>query len=840
MDDSTLRPFRETRQRRRVLFFSTDLPYFPGKNGHDFFNLRHLAKHREVAVVGPRYDFQPAAGIENLRQSVTELHTWPDEAKPAALIIAADAGDLAFDGLDRIPEKWRQALLKRLLRIQSDPSDALEKLAIFSNCAPQLFSALQHGVVQAIVLVQSNLAPCLNYLPGPGARVMYFHDIRSDYFRRMRSVGTADVADNELTAVTAQEDAVCDTADIIGFVSSLDESRAFRLFSPTVPSVVAPIPVDTEYFTPAGNEDPHEHPFTILFTGHLTHPPNIDAVQYFVTEIWPLVRRQVPNAVFIAAGMLPAKELTQLADATDGFELRANVPDIRPSFHQADVYVVPMRFGGGVRQKIFEAWSMRVPVVCTTMAAEGTRATHGASCWLEDSATSFAQRIVTLARDPSEAKPLVDNAKTLVETNNSIDAAAGQFCRLVEQGVHHRRAKPFKLLYDLRWMEIGRSGGAEQMAHELITGVSQIDHRNEYRVQCPRATYHEWSFPPGFRIQPHYSDEIETVTERVWAATTNRLAHSLGLPPLLTPAMRSLRTLRRMDFDLVHSLVGYIHPDLEGFPHILTALDLQHIEHPEFFGESELAERDRLYRESCRRAQHIICISDYTRQDLHRHYGVPLDKMSVVWITPSRQVWRVLSLSQRNRLLAKLGVTGPFLFFPGHCWPHKNHQRLVEAFDQIIDSIPSDMNLVLTGRALPSDHPAALTIRERNLEKRVLHLGYRSPLEIQALFQSCHLLVFPSLFEGFGMPVAEAMIAGKPVACSNRSSLPEIAGDAALTFDPTDTQAIASSILEIVHSPERYAHLAAAARRRRSLFSARLGAVKTLAVYQRAYEELYS
>ena len=120
-----------------------------------------------------------------------------------------------------------------------------------------------------------------------------------------------------------------------------------------------------------------------------------------------------------------------------------------------------------------------------------------------------------------------------------------------------------------------------------------------------------------------------------------------------------------------------------------------------------------------------------------------------------------------------------------------------------------------------------------------MHLGYRSALEMKALFHGCELLVFPSLFEGFGMPVAEAIIAGKPVACSSTTSLPEIAGDAAETFDPENVNAIAASLLTCLTQPSRRGALIAAAAARQTLFSARTSAVKTLSLYRQVFDSVY-
>ena len=481
---------------------------------------------------------------------------------------------------------------------------------------------------------------------------------------------------------------------------------------------------------------------------------------------------------------------------------------------------------------------MRVPVVCTTMAAEGTGAESGIHCWLKDSPESFSGQTAATLASPVGASAVIETAKQYVESRNSI-AAASKFQNLVEKTVAIQSQRPYKLLLDLRWMEIGKAGGMEQAAYELIAAMGHLDRRNGYRLFVPRSTYSEWDFPPGFDVQPHYSDPIERRVEGLSSFLTNRLAESLSMPAVLNPAMRTLAEFRRMDFNLVHSVAGYIHPDLKGFPGIITIYDLQHLHYPEFFAPDEREERDRLYRESIQAAHHGMCISEFTRQDVHRQYGIPLDKLSTVWIIPSRQVWRQLQEQERRSLLARMGLTGPFLFFPAHCWPHKNHAKLVEAFQMIFTELPRELKLILTGRSFPADHPAALAIREHGLEQRIVHLGYRSPLEIRALFQGCLGLVFPSLFEGYGMPVAEALIAGKPVACSNVTSLPEIAGDAALMFDPHDSKDMAARLLELVTQSDLRRELSDRALRRRTLFSARRSALQTLSIYQRVFEETY-
>ncbi|BBO67066.1 hypothetical protein DSCA_09960 [Desulfosarcina alkanivorans] len=602
---------------------------------------------------------------------------------------------------------------------------------------------------------------------------------------------------------------------------------------------VAPIPVDTNYYIPRPNDWKHKPGLVVLFTGHLSHPPNVDAVLFFLQEIWPLVHQQCPQAIFQVVGMIPAKLIVEAIQSNPQCELHENVPDIRPYFWDAAVYVVPMRYGGGVRQKFFEAWSMRVPVVCTTMAAEGTGAKNGTHCWLEDTPADFARRVTAVLQSPKEAS-VAQAAKNQVESYNSIASAAPKFQALVERAIQIKKQRPYKLLYDLRWMELGKAGGIEQATYELVAAIGQLDRKNAYRIFAPRSACTEWDLPSGFQIKRHYSDPLSRQFEVARSFVVNKLAEGFGMYPVLTPPMRSLAAYNKLDFDIVHSLAGYTHPDMIGFPGVLTINDLQHLHYPQFFTQDEYAERERLYRESAERAMHIICISEFTRQDVHRQYGIPLEKMSTVWIIPSRNVWQPLSSSARVDLLKRMNLSSPFFFFPAHCWLHKNHARLVDAFSRIVSELPADIKLVMSGRPFSADHPAALMIRDNNLSSRVMHLGFRSPLEIRALFQGCLALVFPSLFEGYGMPVAEAIIAGKPVLCSDVTSLPELAGEAALTFDPTNVDQIATSLFDVATKSELRLALSEAAVRRRPVFSARRSAIQTMSIYQRVYNECYN
>lgn len=823
-----------------VLVMTADMPFFPGRNGHDFFNTRYLSKQHKVGVVAPEYPHYSAESVRNLERHIDGAYFWPRAAPTSPLHAQREYDKKMAPWLYFLPAFVRRGLLRHLLDIHRDPPNTLVTLGILANCAPQLLRAFHETQWHAMALIQTSLVPWLKYLPAAGAKLIYFHDVRTDYLRRQpKGKMTRLEHSTMVSGVMRQESIACCEADRVAFVSQLDQQRAHRLFDIKAESGVAPIPIDTDYYTPAPvSWKRPDHPI-VLFTGHLGHPPNVDAVMYFLASHWPVIRQAVPAARFHVVGCAPVNSLSELCARTAGVELHADVSDIRPYFWNASVYVVPMRFGGGVRQKIFEAWSMRVPVVCTTMAAEGTIAENGINCSLEDTETSFSERVVSLLR-LSVDQAMLNRASQGVLEHHSIPKAAGQFESQVRRSIQTRCRRPYRLLLDLRWMEIGKAGGMEQMCYELVSAISKLDHRNEYSILCPRSTYHEWNFPLQFKCKGVFVGKVERKAEALHASLVNQLAESTRKPQVMTPEMRTLKWYRQLDFDLVHSPCSYMFPDLACFPTILTMLDLQHVHFPEFFSETEWKEREALYRESCAKASHITCISEFTRQDLHVSYGIPMEKMTTTWIIPSQSAWIPMQPEDRDIMLSKMGISEPFIFFPAHCWPHKNHARLVEAFARIQGELPSDLKLIMTGRPFGADHPAQGAICSHGLRERIQHIGYRSPLEMRALFASAHALVFPSLFEGFGMPVAEAIIAGCPVACSGTTSLPEIAGPAAVMFDPMNIDAIAEAMLTVATNNRVRQSLKTACHERRSLFSTRTAVLNTLGVYRRVFDAFYN
>lgn len=214
---------------------------------------------------------------------------------------------------------------------------------------------------------------------------------------------------------------------------------------------------------------------------------------------------------------------------------------------------------------------------------------------------------------------------------------------------------------------------------------------------------------------------------------------------------------------------------------VQSLLDIQHLDLPQLFSRAELLYRRPFYEGFAKRTDAIVTISHFAKQRIVEQLSIDADRIHVAH----------LGVDQ-SRYTPVLGDRANFVLYPARGWPHKNHARLIEAMKIARKSIP-DLKLVLTGGGQST---------LRDLPEWVDRRGLVEPQELLSLYQTASALVYPSLYEGFGLPPLEAMASGCPVAVSNAGSLPEIVGDAAVQFDPTDPAAIAQGMIEAIeHGP---------------------------------------
>lgn len=298
---------------------------------------------------------------------------------------------------------------------------------------------------------------------------------------------------------------------------------------------------------------------------------------------------------------------------------------------------------------------------------------------------------------------------------------------------------------------------------------------------------------------------------------------------------RRLRALiARERLDVWFCPLTNLQPRAPGVPGVITVLDLQHEHFPGFFDRAELAHRRAFYPTSCRAADHVIAISGFVRDDVVTRYGVAPDRVSVVWLAPAEDLdWagaraRVSDVRARHRLPAR------YALYPANAWPHKNHARLLEALARHRSHAARPLGLVLTGQGAEIGHRMAEAVARHGLRDAVRLLGYVPRQDLPALYAGAACLVLPSLFEGFALPLVEAMRAGCPIAAAAGTSIPEVAGDAALLFDPLDAAAIASALDRIGGDDALAAELTRRGTLRAAGFSASAMASRTLAALEQA------
>ena len=272
-------------------------------------------------------------------------------------------------------------------------------------------------------------------------------------------------------------------------------------------------------------------------------------------------------------------------------------------------------------------------------------------------------------------------------------------------------------------------------------------------------------------------------------------------------------------------------------PTVITVLDLQHEHFPAFFDPAELAHRRAFYPASCRAAGRVIAISGFVRDDVITRYGVPPARVSVVWLAPGDDLDWAGARALIPAVRARYRLPRRYVFYPANAWPHKNHGRLLEALALYRSRAADAVDVVLTGDlagARASIEAAAVRL---GVAGAVHLLGYVPREHLPPLYAGAACLALPSLFEGFALPLVEAMRAGCPIVAADVASVPEVAGDAAVLFDPWDPAALARALARVIDDPEAAATLARRGRARAARFSASIMAARTLEILERVAAE---
>ena len=325
----------------------------------------------------------------------------------------------------------------------------------------------------------------------------------------------------------------------------------------------------------------------------------------------------------------------------------------------------------------------------------------------------------------------------------------------------------------------GISGGSETYARELALGLARVG-THEYVALVPP-------------LAPDAADGLPSVLAADYSSATSTLGRlrAMGSATLRPRHLQSL--VREIEADVMHYplTVPIPRPIL---PYVTTLHDVQHLDKPELFTRGERLFRRLAYDRTSQRADAVIVVSDFVKERAVEHLGLDPGRLHTVWQGVDHERFAPAADVERE----------PLLLYPARPWPHKNHARLLEAFVEIRHRRP-ELRLLLTGAGHdPEGLPDGVDARQVTGD------------ELVELYRRAACLVFPSLYEGFGLPPVEAMACGCPVAAAAAGSLPEVCGDAAVFFDPLDPLAIADGVEEAL---DRSVELAERGLRRSRLFT---------------------
>jgi glycosyltransferase involved in cell wall biosynthesis len=322
--------------------------------------------------------------------------------------------------------------------------------------------------------------------------------------------------------------------------------------------------------------------------------------------------------------------------------------------------------------------------------------------------------------------------------------------------------------------------GIGRYARELIRALSRLDQTNRYVLFVPRDAHPELLY---FDWSPNFTIRRAPLTERYLAA----LWHRARVPLPIEAFIGAVEVFYSPDFLLPPTFAAH---------KLVTVHDLSYVRVPECFPTPLLNYLNRAVPPSLARADVILADAVSTQNDLVDVYRVPREKIRVLYSGVEPRFCPNVSAESRARVHA-LTRNKPYLLSVGTLQPRKNYVRLIQAFANLISNLQSsipDLQLVITGgRGWMYDEIFEAASRW-NVQDRVRFPEFVADEDLPALYVEALLFVYPSLYEGFGLPVAEAMACGTPVVCSNTSSLPEVAGDAALYFDPRNVDDIARAL----------------------------------------------
>jgi len=331
-----------------------------------------------------------------------------------------------------------------------------------------------------------------------------------------------------------------------------------------------------------------------------------------------------------------------------------------------------------------------------------------------------------------------------------------------------------------------RDFGIGTYIRNLVTQLARIDRATEYVLLCkPQDETELASLAPNFRAV------VET-------APPYSVAEQLRIP----------MAIRRERADLFHA-PHYILPPLINCRSVVTIHDTIHMMFPQYLpGRLAYGYARASLWVATRRSNRILTVSETSKSDILRRFRVSADKVTVIYNAIDERLSQAPPDEAFERVRIRYQLRDPFALYVGNIKPHKNLERLIDAFDRLRRQEGFDsLRLVIIGDEISKYQGLRRAVHQHKLHKQVRFFGFVPVDTLSVLYRLASVFVFPSLYEGFGLPPLEAMASGTPVVTSNVSSLPEVVGDAAILVDPYDPDSIADGMKQVLTDTELRAEL---------------------------------
>jgi glycosyltransferase involved in cell wall biosynthesis len=357
---------------------------------------------------------------------------------------------------------------------------------------------------------------------------------------------------------------------------------------------------------------------------------------------------------------------------------------------------------------------------------------------------------------------------------------------------------------------------------------------------------HDFGIGTYIRNLVHELAELDPTTEYVLFARPGDLDEVAGLgvnvrgvaesarPYSLGEQLRLPLAAWRARADLFHA-PHYVLPPFVAGPTVVTIHDCIHLRFPQYLpSRAAWLYAHAMIRLAARKATRILTVSEASKRDILHYTGARTEKVVVIPNGLDARFATPPDDDALERVRQRFDLGHPFVLYVGNIKPHKNLERLIEAFALARAGGPDDLRLVLIGDEISKYPTLRQSVHRHRLDKHVRYFGFQPAATLVAFYRLARAFVFPSLYEGFGLPPLEAMANLTPVVTSNLSSLPEVVGDAAVLVDPYDSQSIADGIRRAVTDEPLRRTLIERGRLRAQAFSWRRAAEQTLAVYHEA------